>query len=242
MKLPALVISAARLCAEEVSSLSAEIGMNRTALSKALGGGDFPPAYYSGLCAAVGLTPDGEGWEHSYVGRWKIWPGLKRGVPATEHDLIAALSILKKPLAWRLSVESTPMNLEDQRRITIARARGGTDSTVAYAINDGAVWRLLYVEHEQRPEIEKLLARRTKYQSIKAIDGPGTNLTDVWSQLSYIYKPADLHKLITVLQKDPKKEVPVDENSEALRRVAAQAGLSVEEVSKRLGLARRGPK
>lgn len=97
------------------------------------------------------------------------------------------------------------------------------------------------MEYEQRPEIEKLLARCTKYQSIKAINGSGTNHTEVWSPLSYIYKPDDLHKLISVMQKDPNKEIPIDENSKALRRVATQAGLSIEEVSSRLGLAKRGP-
>jgi hypothetical protein len=67
-------------------------------------------------------------------------------------------------------------------------------------------------------------------------------LVDVWSQLSYTYKPEDLQKLITLLQKNKKttkKEMPSDESSEAIRRVAAQAGLSVEDVYKRLGIGKR---
>lgn len=235
MKLSALVISATRLCGVPVTELSNEVGIHRSALSRALVGADLPPKYFPALCAAVGLDQAGEGWDTSYVGRWYITPRPKRGVAASAQDLVLAITALNSAKVVRITLDRAARSWGDHRHIAIAKAKGEEGASVVYLVSDNQVRRLLYVSPPARREVESLLEKTATLERLTLSDDDQKGLGDVWSRLSSVHEPAELDALMAQMRGAAGK-APYARDREALERVAKLAGLSVPEIRKRLGI------
>ena len=238
MQLPALVVSAVRLSGIPVSRISAEIEINRSVLSRALGGADLPEKYFARLCAAVGLEITGDKWDAHFVDRWRLYTGDKKGTGPTTQDLATALLGVKSPKILRMSFVRGANSLDDYRRIAIANTKpvGDDNSWCVYLVSGGAVRRLLYIEASLRNDAEHVLNSAGKLERKTIDDDLDKKIGDIWEKFSRIHLPNELDNLIALIRAGGPKANLSRDDIKAIKRLAEFTGQTIKELCMKIGI------
>lgn len=234
MKLSRLTISATRLCGVPVSVLSADIGMQRSALSRALSSGEIPDKYAPLLSLAVSLEASGDKWSDRMVGHWYLSPRTKRGVSPRLADLATAVDAINRLSAIRITVQPRIVTWHDARKNAVAEAKGDETSSTVYIIRgDGKLRRLLYITPAVHTEAEALLSEKASNFKQLTLE---RHTTAILETLAATNAPVDLDKWVSKIRAGTRRPPRSDEPIHALREVAKFSRLPLGEVCERLGL------